>query len=379
MGFAGPEDVLVLAGAGVLSVAVGFGAFLVARRLLMRLGPVLALGAALTVIVGVVNVVALDVAMLLGDVVAVLVALTLSGVVAGGFAFMAAHELRHDLVLIELAAARIAAGDLASRVPMRGSSDLSGIGTAFNEMADALGRAEREKEALERGRRELIAAVSHDLRTPITALGALTEALTARLVQDPEEVGRYLTTMSRQIRSLTALIDDMFEIARLQDGRLVLALQAVDIAEIIRETVDAVAAEATGRGLELSCDLAAGLRPAQIDPARVQRVLFNLLGNAMEHTTAGGSVTVLAHQRGDRVELEVADTGAGIPADDLPRIFDRLFSRDPSRGRGTGLGLAISKAIVEAHGGTISARSRVGEGTQVVFWLPSEGDVDDGD
>lgn len=369
------EDVAVLAAAGAFSMAVGLAAFLVARRLLMRLGPLLALGSALTVIVGVVNVVALDVTMLLGNVVAVLVALTLSGAVAGGFAFMAARDIRNDLAVIEAAAGQIARGDLASRVPMQGTSDLSRIGTALNDMAEAMERSQSEKETLEASRRELIAAVSHDLRTPIAALRTLTEALTARVVYEPQEVTRYLNTMVQQIRSLSALIDDMFELARLQEGELVLAFQSVDVAEVIRETADAVEPEARARGLDLRVDIAPQFRQLAIDPARVQRVLFNLLQNAVEHTAAGGSVTVLARERASGIEVEVADTGSGISAEDLPRIFERLFSRDLARARGTGLGLAICKAIVEAHGGSISARSRVGEGTQVAFWLPRAGDV----
>lgn len=369
------EDVLVLAGAGALSVAVGFGAFVTARRLLMRLGPLLALGAALTVMVGVVNVVALDLAMLLGDVVAVLVALTLSGAVAGGFAIMAARDIRKDLTQIEAAAARIATGDLASRVPMQGTTDLSRIGTAFNDMAEAMGRSQREKTALEQSRRELVASVSHDLRTPVAALRSLIEALIARVVHEPGEVRRYLDTMAQQIRSLSALIDDMFELARLQEGAMVLARQSVDITEVVRETVEAYEPEAGTRELTLSCHLTPDLPPVRVDPARVQRVLANLLSNALEHTGRGGTVAVYARRRGDRVEVEVTDTGVGIPAEELPRIFDRLFTRDPSRSRGTGLGLAISRAIVEAHGGVIAARSRVGEGTQVIVTLPFEDDV----
>jgi signal transduction histidine kinase len=240
------------------------------------------------------------------------------------------------------------------------------------QLAEAASVAVARLAQAEGAQRDLIAAVSHDLRTPITSLQLLAEAIDDDIVDD-ETRRRYLSQMTTHIRALSALIDDLFELSRLEAGDISWSLERVRMEDLVGETVDAMRVQAEAKRVNVRAELSAGLRPARGDPEKLQRVLFNLIQNAIRHTPADGSVTVLAQEAGDRVEIEVADTGDGIDTDDRTRVFEPFFRAGADRARttnGAGLGLAISRAIVEAHGGRIWLEDAP-SGTRVRFSLPS--------
>ncbi|HEX5983080.1 MAG TPA: HAMP domain-containing sensor histidine kinase [Solirubrobacterales bacterium] len=236
----------------------------------------------------------------------------------------------------------------------------------------ALAGRQRTMERAEGMRRKLVADVSHDLRTPIASLRLLVEAVDDEVV-DEETRRRYLATMQTHIASLSTMIDDLFELSRLEAGEIDWSMRQVEMALLVDETVAAMRPEARARRVELRAQLGEDPLSTRADPERIQRVLFNLIRNAIHHTPADGSVTVRAEARPDAIEVEVADTGDGIPVGDRNAVFEP-FNRggdDASRtGDGAGLGLAISRAIVETHGGSIWI-APAETGTRVRFSLPA--------
>jgi signal transduction histidine kinase len=220
----------------------------------------------------------------------------------------------------------------------------------------------------EAARNDLVAAVSHDLRTPITSLRLLVEALDDDIVDDADR-SAYLGKLRTHVAALGALIDDLFELSRLQAGELRWSMEHVRLAELVQETVEAMRRDDVAR---LLVDVPADLAPARAAPEQIQRVLFNLIQNAIRHTPADGSVTVRAAPASAGVEVEVADTGSGVDEHDRERVFEAFFQGgDGTRANGSaGLGLAISRAIVEAHGGRIWLEPSV-TGTSVRFTLPA--------
>ncbi len=259
----------------------------------------------------------------------------------------------------------VAVGD-GSRTPaaVDGSADeLAELTRAVNTAIGKLGDAEA-------ARGDLIAAVSHDLRTPITSLRLLAEAVGDDIV-DAETRRGYLGQMRTHIDVLSALIDDLFELSRLEAGDIQWTLQQVPLGQLVEEAVDALRAEADAKGVSVRADVREQ-EAARANPEKVQRVLFNLIQNAIRHTPADGSVTVLAEAANGRVEIEVADTGDGIGDADRPRVFEPFYRGGSEAARtraGAGLGLAISRAIVEAHGGRIWLAESP-SGTRVRFSLP---------
>ena len=235
-----------------------------------------------------------------------------------------------------------------------------------------LGRRALERvEAAERARRDLVAAVSHDLRTPITTLQLLAEAVDDGIV-DPVTRRDYLARMRTSVRALSGLIADLFELSRLEAGEIRWSMEQVRVDALLTETVDALRPHADAGGVAVRTELHPALQAAVANPEQLQRVLFNLIQNAIRHTPADGSVTVRADRHGDDVIVEVADTGAGVDAADRPRLFEPFYrgGSDAARTRhGAGLGLAISRAIVEAHGGHIWLEESTA-GARVRFSLP---------
>lgn len=260
-------------------------------------------------------------------------AIALVAFLAGGAAVAVPHGMgAEQIVLALLAAAGIAlAGALAARLAME----------------------ERAAREVEEARRSLVAAASHDLRTPLASLRLLVESIDDG-VATGETRDRYLKEIRTHVAVLSGLIDDLFELSRIEAGEISWTMRQVELRALIDEAVAAMRAAAAERGVEVSADLPAEALLAQANAEKVQRVLFNLIQNAIRHTPADGSVTVRARPAGKGVEVEVDDSGEGIPAADGERVFEAFYRGDASRGEdGAGLGLAISKAIVEAHGGRI--------------------------
>jgi signal transduction histidine kinase len=236
-------------------------------------------------------------------------------------------------------------------------------------LAVRLSMEERARREVEEARRALVAAASHDLRTPLASLRLLVDAIEDG-VATGETRDRYLSEIRTHVAVLSDLIDDLFELSRIEAGDISWSLRQVELGELIGETVAAMRAPAEQRGIHLAAELPPGRVLAEADAEKVQRVLFNLIQNAIRHTPADGSVTVRARPHGGDVEVEVADDGEGIPEGDGERVFEAFYRGDASRGEeGAGLGLAISRAIVEAHGGRIWLEDAM-PGTRVRFTLP---------
>jgi signal transduction histidine kinase len=248
--------------------------------------------------------------------------------------------------------------------------ELAELADAAMRMVGQLAEREAERDAADRGRRDLVAAVSHDLRTPLTSLRLLSEAIESDLVE-AETRRDYLAQMTLHLRSLSALIEDLFELSRLEAGDIHWSMQQVSLHELVSETVEAMRAQADAKRVTVAATVSADLGGAWADPERLQRVLFNLIQNAIRHTPADGSVTVLAEPNGAGVELEVANTGEPLGHDDRDRAFEPFYrGGDEARsGGGSGLGLAICRAIVEGHGGQIWFADST-SGTRVRFSLP---------
>ena len=283
--------------------------------------------------------------------------------------------LTDRIVTLNRAALEIAQGDLSVRVPVTGNDEMASLAHTFNEMAAQLEAADRKQRELDTLRRNLIAWAGHDLRTPLASIQAIVEALADGVVEDPGTVNRYLHTAQREIRSLSLLIDDLFELAQLEAGGVPLELSPNSISDLISDTVESFSELADRQGVMLAGSVGTDVDPVIMDAQLIGRVLSNLLGNALRHTPARGTVQVRAYRTAENVAVEIQDTGEGIDAGDLPHIFERFYRGEKSRSRatgGAGLGLAIAKGIVEAHGGQIGAESAPGEGTCFSFFLPAQ-------
>jgi signal transduction histidine kinase len=256
--------------------------------------------------------------------------------------------------------AALAGGDLSARAEPSGVRELSELAQSLNETAEKL-------ERLFDARRQLVAWASHDLRTPIASLQAMLEALEDGLA----EPDRYLPAMREQVRTLGLLIDDLFELARLDAGVLTLELKDAPLTPVVEACLRGLEAEAEARQIRLEARIDNGAA-ARCAPEQVERVLFNLLTNALRHTPSDGSVAVVIEPDHPEVRVSVEDTGEGIARDALQPMFDRFWRGDRARsGAGAGLGLAIARGLVEAQGGRIWAENRPGGGARISFTLPA--------
>lgn len=254
---------------------------------------------------------------------------------------------------------RIEAGDYSARVPVRGPADLRSLARAINDMSSRL-------EAEETRRRSVVADIAHELRTPLTIIRGQAEGISDGIYPaDAEHMAAIVTATE----SLEMLVNDLSTLTLLEGGTLRLHREPIDVDVLVNETLDAFRPEATAAGVRLAEAVDPGLPPLDADPARIRGVLGNLVGNALNHTPRGGSISVAGSSVGSAVRLTVRDDGEGIPADLLPRVFDR-FVKGPAS-TGSGLGLAIVRDVVEAHGGSVTATSTAGEGTVIAVTLPA--------
>jgi signal transduction histidine kinase len=295
---------------------------------------------------------------------------------AGGVAVAAARlvsgQIAADLDAVRQGLEAVSAGEREIHITTAADDELRRLAAAANAMIDRLAVEEAARTQSDRARRDLVAAVSHDLRTPITSLRLIAEAIGDDIVTG-EQRQVYLQRMRTHIAALSALIDDLFELSRLEAGDIGWSLQQVHLEDLVDETVEAMRDQAAAKGVHVSAKLPAGLAPARANPEKVQRVLFNLIQNAIRHTPADGSVVVRAEPTATGVEIEVADTGAGVTARERELVFSPFYRGGADAARssgGAGLGLAVARAIVEAHGGRIwLADSHAG--ARVRFSLPA--------
>ena len=271
------------------------------------------------------------------------------------------------------AARQVSEGRLDARVPVRSRDEVGRLATAFNSMAEQLEAIFDRERDLEQARKELITAVSHDLRTPLASIRAMVESINDGVVSDAETVQRYLRTTMTEVENLGQLVNDLFELSQMDAGALELHIEEASLQDLISDTLESMSAQAEARRLSLTGEVDAELAPVSMDSRRVQRVLYNLVQNSIRHTPPDGTVSICARDLGSELQVEVADTGEGVPAPDAQRLFERSYRADQSRSRvsgGAGLGLSIAKGIVEAHGGRIWVESVLGEGSTFSFTLP---------
>jgi signal transduction histidine kinase len=288
------------------------------------------------------------------------VAATISLLVARFFARGMTQPLRD----MAAAARRMETGDYAVRVETRSRDEVGRLAAAFNRMSEEL-------EGLEQSRRDLVANVSHELKTPITAIRAHLENLLDG-VERPDPAT--LEVMLGQTDRLGRLVDQLLELSKLESGELPLHREQLALRPLVDELITEIGVARADRSVSLRNEVPDDLPALFADRERLHQVLFNLVDNAVRFTPHGGDVRVTAHRVNGSVQIAVADTGAGIPAEHLPRLFERFYRADPARSRddgGTGIGLAIARSVVEAHGGTIRAESVPGRGSVFTFDVPA--------
>ncbi len=308
-----------------------------------------------------------------------LILATLLLIFAGGvsiaFGYFISNSITQDLEDLVHGAEKISHGDFATRVSVSGEDEVAQLAQAFNQMATQLEQAADAERVLDEARRNLVAWASHDLRTPLTSLMVMLEALTDGIVTDSDTVARYLKQSQNEVNRMSALIDDLFELAQLDAGYQDLDFELISLSDLISDTLESFAARTRTQGVTLEGSITSEVDPVWAAPDKLSRILDNLVSNALRYTPEGSCIFIRAYLSDDQVLVEVSDTGTGISETDLPRIFDRFYRGEKSRTRsetnsGVGLGLAISKGLVKAHGGKIQVESELGSGTRFWFTLP---------
>jgi signal transduction histidine kinase len=291
-----------------------------------------------------------------------------AGVAAG---LVASRSQARAVDRLTRTAARLAEGDLDSRIGSLGAGpELDALARTLDEMAERVQRSIAAERTADRVRRDLITAVSHDLRTPLAGLRAVAEAIEDGVVDDPPTLRRYIADLRVQVATLSNLVDDLFELVQLEEEAVLHEPPRARLEDVVGSVVDACRSQAEAKGLVVERSLI-GAGSAACSP-RIARVLQNLLQNAIRHTPADGTVRIEARRRDGAVEVVVSDTGEGIPADALDRVFDPFWRADPSRSEpGAGLGLALAKRIVEALGGDIRVESAPAAGSRFAVVLPT--------
>ncbi len=293
--------------------------------------------------------------------------LAVTAVFAVVLVFIASAPLGRDSRRLERAVRLIDEGDRETRTGVVRADELGEVARAVDHMVERLGALEEERASYEAERSALLSSISHDLRTPLAALRAALEAITDGVAPDPD---RYLRSMRGDVEALTSMVDDLFLLTRMDAGRLDLASEVIDLAELADEAVESLAPVAARRQIEL--DVRACHRLAvNGNPAALGRVVRNLVDNAIRHAPEHSTVTVAVAEE-DGPTVRVVDEGPGFPAEFAESAFERFTRADVSRGRatgGSGLGLAIARGLVEAHGGRIWIEDP--PGGRVAFSLPA--------
>ncbi|WP_285642951.1 ATP-binding protein [Lentzea sp. NBRC 102530] len=284
-----------------------------------------------------------------------------------GLGFLAARGVLRPVRELQLAAWKLGQGDLTARVPVRGRDELALVASTFNTTASALEHHVGELTRMEADARRFVADVSHELRTPLAAMTAVTDVLDAETASLPGVAGQAARLVNRETLNLTRLVNDLIEVTRFDSGTAALALDDVDVAEVVRTCLRM-------RGFsDVTATLPDGVR-ARLDPRRLDVIVANLVGNALRH--GAPPVSLVLSVAGSSLVIHVADAGPGLPEEVLPHVFARFYKADSARGRseGSGLGLAIAWENARLHGGTLTAANRPGGGALFTLRLPLGGE-----
>jgi signal transduction histidine kinase len=289
------------------------------------------------------------------------------------------NPARRRLAALEQAAQRLGEGDLTARAPQSGGDEIARVAAAFNRMAGELENRDAALRTSDALRRQMMADVSHELKTPLTAMRGYIETLRMpEVALDADRRDRYFETIDRETRRLERIVKDLLDLARYEHGAVVLQRRLFDIERLFQNVArrHERAAQTKDVAIRIHVDPLADQLVA--DPDRIEQAIENLVGNALRYTPSGGTITLRATQAGGTAHLSVSDTGRGIAAEHLWHVFDRFYKADASRAAessGSGLGLSITKAIIERHGGTIRVTSQPGETTFTIL-LPQSSAVE---
>ncbi len=302
--------------------------------------------------------------------------LVFAGVIAVVFGFFVSSAITDSIRELARAVEQVAQGKLETRLNVQGNDELAEFGKTFNWMAQSLQEVDAQKRALDQQRRDLIAWASHDLRTPVTSIRAMIEAMVDGVVSDPQTTNRYLRNMDLEIQHLTKLIDNLLELSQLDAGHITLNYQMASLRDLISDTLGSMSIRAQQQGITLTGQMADGVDMVYIAPDKVQRILNNLLDNALRYTPEGGTVALMVTRDSDEIRVQVRNSGTGMMGIDLTQVFTRFYREERSRAqakdghRGAGLGLAITRGFVEAHGGRIWVDSDPDGSVTFTFTLP---------
>jgi signal transduction histidine kinase len=310
------------------------------------------------------------------DLQVLLATVAFSTVIAVFFTTWVASRTIARIATVNQSVRDLAAGNLSITADVSGRDEVATLAEDVQALARRLTEARDERLVLDAERRELTAAISHDLRTPLSTIRAMVDALEDGVVSEPVEMKRYFVTIRRDVERLNSMIDDLFDLAQIDAGAMRLRRQSITVHEVVSEVVDAMRARAERADIAIELSIRDELPAAMLDGDRLERAIANLLRNALEHTPPGGQIRVLVSGDDGQAAVEISDTGEGIAAEDLPNIWTRFYRVERSRARagdtsdGAGLGLAITKGIVELHGGHVQVRSRPGTGSVFTVVLP---------
>lgn len=364
--------------AEIVALGLGFAAYWIVMRVgLGGISSKVALGYALCMGVTALAILLVSMPMFISthDAQFLLVLLLFSGIVSVGFGYLMSRSITRGLGELAAGAREIAHGNFEARVEIQSGDEVEQVAIAFNSMADQLQHAARTQKELEQARRDVVAAVSHDLRTPLASLRAIIEAINDGVVIDETTIQRYLKNAQTQVENLSVLVEDLFELSQLDAGEVQWSVEPSSLRDLISDTLEAMHAQAQQKNIALGGEVDARVDPVLMNSHKMQRVLYNLVQNALRHTPPDGTVFVQARARADAplVQVDVIDSGEGIAEQDLPRVFEQFYRGEKSRSRetgGAGLGLAIAQRIVQAHHGTLWVESKRGAGSRFSFTLP---------
>jgi signal transduction histidine kinase len=297
------------------------------------------------------------------------------GLIALGIAmlvtFFLSRRILSPIRALTSTARQLGKGDFSQRVNIKDKGEVGELAQTFNSMASDLERTEKL-------RRDMVADIAHELRTPLSNVSGYLEAIRDEVVKPDTTT---ISSLSEEVDLLSRLVNDLQELTLADAGELKMVRQTDDISQLIAQSVAAAQTVAIGKGLQMRSEVQTALPPVFIDHQRISQVLRNFLANAITHTPPGGTISVAAQSKDKFIEVSVADNGEGIPAKDLPNIFERFYRVDKSRARsrgGSGLGLTIAKRLVEAHGGKVAVQSLEGQGSRFSFTLPVQAGLTDG-